>query len=617
MITFPLLQLINLFIGAFDDELARSALRLCVALAREPPCHRTVFMYDNRSSFHRESTLSNSMFDILTAASESSSSVHEILASRGKFTAATDQKSLQEGGTESDHPSNKKIDQVSGTGTNSSIPHIISCEKTSRSQKESETVNTVFLPRVYMHAKNDDTAKGSNELHFCSKCLGITGTAPAVVANIDVVIGNWKGLRNSDVAADERSLREIILADFVSVDSCHEHCAKCATASRKKHSERGKDSRNVPQNVSPWTKNNLCLLWRLRFLRSAGLAQGGLLDVTMYYQAVFVLCSFHTKLERLDIFSGRGSVILADLMSILDAGNSPTFPLLDNAYCVGNKVDQKLIQEKVTDSENGSSKTEYKIENGLEANSVKFDGKSTADPVVPLIAVPPDLTILACQCLIVILGRAEEISDEYKRRETDMGNRVKQMVSFEGVQRDLGLEKGQMGGRLIVLLKKVILLHAATDVPALTDHIMMRNNHSNNDNGNGSGNVKAVDEIETTATLDAQYQRLILLEQYLSLVMCCLPLKGALSTVIDNGMLSVFRTALSAPMQRPLKTDLGPSNSSHSEMKNGNEWQVFSRDLCGYSNAVLEMSLCMDSYITQVFTCVLLMMFSLSCLYHP
>jgi hypothetical protein len=568
-------------------------------------------MYDNRSSFHRESTLSNSMFDILTAANESSSSVHEILASRGKFTAATDQKSLQEGGTESDHSSNKKIDQVSGTGTNSTIPHIISCEKTSFSQKESEKVNTVFLSRVYMHAKNDDTTTGSNELHFCSKCLGSTGTASAVVANIDVVIGNWKGLRNSDVAADERSLREIILADFVSVDSSHEHCAKCAAASSKKHSERGKHSRNVPQNVSPWAKNNLCLLWRLRFLRSTGLAQGGLLDVTMYYQAVFVLCSFHTKLERLDIFSGRGSVILADLMSILDAGNSPTFPSLDNAYCVGIKVDQKLIQETVTDRGNGSSKVEYKIENDLEANSVKIKGKPTADPLAPLIAVPPDLTILACQCLIVILGRAEEISDEYKRRETDMGTRVKQMVSFEGVQRDLGLEKGQMGGRLIVLLKKVILLHAATDVPALIDHIMMRNNHSNNDNGNGNGNGngKAVDELEITAILDAQYQRLILLEQYLSLVMCCLPLKGALSTVIDNGMLSVFRTALSAPMQRPLKTDLGPSNSSHSEMKNRNEWQVFSRDLQGYSTAVLEMSLCMDSYITQVCTCVIFMMF--------
>jgi hypothetical protein len=143
-------------------------------------------------------------------------------------------------------------------------------------------------------------------------------------------------------------------------------------------------------------------------------------------------------------------------------------------------------------------------------------------------------------------------------------------------------------------------LHAATDVPALIDHIMTRCNHRNYDSGNGNGNGKAVDELETTATLDAQYQRLILLEQYLSLVMCCLPLKGALSTVIDNGMLSVFRTALSAPMQRPLKTDLGPSNSSHSEMKNSNEGEVFSKDLHGYSNAVLEMSLCMDSYITQV-----------------
>ena len=466
-----------------------------------------------------------------------------------------------------------------------------------------------------MNAKNDDTATGSNELHFCSKCLGSTGTASAVVANIDFVIGNWKGLRNSDVAADERSLREIILADFVSVDSSHEHCAKCATTSCKKHSERGKHSRNVSQNVSPWAKNYLCLLWRLRFLRSAGLAQGGLLDVTMYYQAVFVLCSFHSKLERLDIFSGRGSVILADLMSILDAGTSPTFPLLDNANCVGIKVDQKLIQETVTDSGNVSSKIEYHIENGSETKSVNFNGKPTADPVAPLIAVPPDLTILACQCLIVILGRAEEISDEYKRRETDMGTRVKQMMSFEGLQRDLGLEKGQMGGRLIVLLKKVILLHAATDVPALVDHIMMRNNHS--DNGNGNGNGKAVDELETTATLDAQYQRLILLEQYLSLVMCCLPLKGALSTVIDNGMLSVFRSALSAPMQRPLKTDLGPTNSSHSEMKYSNEGQVFSRDLHGYSNAVIEMSLCMDSYITQVCTCVLSMIFALSYLHHP
>ena len=571
-------------------------------------------MYDNRSSFHRESTLSNSLFDIITAASDSSSSVHEILASRGKFTAATDQKSLQEGGAESYYSSNKKIDQGSGTGINSTIPHVMNCEKISRSQKEFERVNTVFLSRVYMHAKNDDTATGSNELHSCSKCLQSTGKASAVVANIDVVIGNWKGLRISDVAADERSLKEIILADFVSVDSSHEHCAKCVTASSKKHSEGGRHSRIVPQNVSPWTKNSLCLLWRLRFLRSAGLAQGGLLDVTMYYQAVFVLCSFHTKLEKLDIFSGRGSDILADLVSILDAGNSPTFPLLEDAYCSGIEVDQKLTPKKVTVRENGSSNIEYKIEN--EANSVKFDGKPAADPAAPLITVPPDLTILACQCLIAILGRAEEISDEYnKRRETDMGARVKQMVSFEGVQRDLGLEKGQMGGRLVVLLKRVILLHAATDVPALVDHITMRDNHNNHDNGYGHG--KAVDESETTATLDAQYERLILLEQYLSLVMCCLPLKGALSTVIDNGMLSVFRTALSAPMQRSLKTDLGPSNSSHSEMKNRNEGQLFSMDLHGYGSAVLEMSLCMDSYIIQVRTSVIFMIFLLSCLYHP
>jgi hypothetical protein len=183
-----------------------------------------------------------------------------------------------------------------------------------------------------------------------------------------------------------------------------------------------------------------------------------------------------------------------------------------------------------------------------------------------------------------------------------MGTRVKQMVSFEGVQRDLGLEKGQMGGRLIVLLKKVILLHAATDVPALVDRIVMSNDNTDHDSSNGNG--KVVDESEAMGTLEAQYQRLILLEQYLSLVMCCLPLKGALSTMIDNGMLSVFRTALSAPMQRPLKTALAPSNPSHSEMKNRNKGQVSSSDLHGYCSAVLEMSLCMDSYITQVHTYV-------------
>ena len=618
--------MINLFVGAFDDELARSALRLLVALAMEPPCHRTVFIYENRNAFLTESLLSNSMFDILAAASGSGTRVNDVLATRGMFCAArssTDQKSTSSfEGTEK-----KESDDNKGSNTNASTPHNKSCEEIFLDQDECDKVSTIFPSRVYMHSKGDGSSADINEDNKCSKVIRNAGKSTETVANVDVVIGNWKGLRICDVAGDKRFLKDIILADFVSVDTNHEYCLKCTTVAGTKNIDQGKSVFNAsktPQDVSSWKKNSLCLLWRLRFIRSQSQNRDrdrkqfegprndwGVSDVIMYYQAVFILCVFHTKLERLDIFAGRGGIILADLMSILDAGNPPKSQLIDSSNRIGHEVVKRNLQLNSTSSENEINE----IEQDIEAYHALDDAISTVDAVAPLFAVPPELTILACQCLIVILRRAEEFPVDYdKRREMDLGPRLKQMVSFEGIQRDLGLEKGQMGGRLIVLLKKVILLHAATDIPSLVDHMMVCDNDNDSDSDNhddssqgrdrGRERTRKMDVIEARATLDTQYQRLILLEQYLSLTMCCLPLKGALSTMIDNGMLSTFRTALSAPLQRQPQTELRPSSSSSSGIIGSNREQISYTDLCGHCSAVLEMSLCMDSYITQVCACM-------------
>lgn len=626
--------MINLFVGAFDDELARSALRLLVALAMEPPCHRTVFIYENRSAFLTESLLSNSMFDILAAASGSGTRVNDVLATKGMFCAArscADQKSTSSfEGTE-----NKESGDNKSRNTNASTSHDKSFEGIFPEQNEYEKVSTIFPSRVYMHSNSDGTSVDFNEDNKCSKVIRNAGKSTGTVANIDVVIGNWKGLRVCDVAGDKRSLKDIILADFVSVDTSHEYCLKCTTVAGTKNIGQGKNVINAsktPQDVSSWKKNSLCLLWRLRFIRSQSQNRdrdrkqfegprndGGVSDVIMYYQAVFILCVFHTKLERLDIFAGRGGIILADLMSILDAGNTPKSQLIDSSNRIGHEVVKRNLQLISTSSENEINKIEHKIEQDVEVFHAPNDAISTVDAVAPLFAVPPELTILACQCLIVILRRAEEFPDEYdKRREMDLGPRLKQMVSFEGIQRDLGLEKGQMGGRLIVLLKKVILLHAATDIPSLVDHMMVCNNDNDNDSYNDNNDdssqgrgrergreiTRKMDVVEARATLDTQYKRLILLEQYLSLTMCCLPLKGALSTMIDNGMLSTFRTALSAPLQRQVQKDLRPSSSLSSGIIGSDNAQISYSDLYGHCGAVLEMSLCMDSYITQVRTCI-------------
>ena len=639
-----------MFVGAFDDELARSALRLLVALAMEPPCHRTVFIYENRNAFLTESLLSNSMFDILAAAGGSGTSLNEVLATRGILCASrsrTDEKSTSSSkgiarGYESE---DKELGDKKGSITNASNPHNKSCEGIFLDhnecencegifldQNECEKVSTIFPARVYMHSKGDGNSTDIKEEKKCSKFIRNVGKSTGTVANVDVVIGNWKGLRISDVADDKRSLKEIILTDFVSVDTNHEYCLKCTTATvaSVKSSDHDKNvihASRTTQDVSSWTKNSLCLLWRLRFIRSQSQRQnrdreqlgghrneGCVSDVIMYYQAVFILCVFHTKLERLDIFAGRGGIILADLMSILDTGNPPKLQITDSSSRIGQEVVEMNLRVNSTPSKDEINKIEHKIEQDVEVYHALNDAMSTVDAVAPLFAVSPELTILACQCLIVILRRAEEFPDEYdKRREMDLGPRLKQMVSFEGIQRDLGLEKGQMGGRLIVLLKKLILLHAATDIPALVDHMIdgcdSNSDNDNHDNssqgrekGRGRGRTRKMDVVEARAMLDTQYQRLLLLEQYLSLTMCCLPLKGALSTMIDNGMLSTFRAALSAPMQRQSPTDPRPSSSSSSGIIGSNREQISYSDLYGHCSAVLEMSLCIDSYITQVRT---------------
>ena len=132
----------------------------------------------------------------------------------------------------------------------------------------------------------------------------------------------------------------------------------------------------------------------------------------------------------------------------------------------------------------------------------------------------------ACACLIAILDRAtepgEDTDDEdLRRRGRKAPKKPQQMPAFAAVQRLLGLERGQMGGLLVQLVRQELhWLHST-----------------------GAG--------QTAHPVGAAaLERMLWVEELLSLTIKAAPLlRGALTTVLDNGLLSVLQ-AIATPKRR-------------------------------------------------------------------
>ena len=551
-------QLVNLLLGAFDDELASSALRVFVALAVSPLYHRTVFMCEHRSALHTEASLSNSLFDIVLAAGETRMSVEQILAIRKHRSADRSNDADPESAAadaDGDDIKTKAREKMRDNGeSNTALGYFYGVN-------ESEAVVTTFPSRIRLHSKTDgatvaetDAEKGHNLVkHKLTQPVALSNSS--VVTKISAVIENWKCITNGDLSADDRPLRDIILSDFVRIESTAE-------------SQKASNAKTGKQLAVPWAENNLCLLWRLRFLRAqrhrgSSVVQGseeGLKGVMLFYQAVLVLNACHLNSSKIsDFFSGKGGPILSDLVCILQSRHRQ-------------------------DSSEGLSSMPIVMNSSTE-------GMNAAYQIVPLC-----LTTVACQCLKAILGRAEEVAIESQRRRDPEGsNPMKQMPSFERIQSDLGLERGQVGGLLVELLRTEIVVLIQIDIIAVI---------------NSTATAESEVEVSAATALILQhYDRLLYVEQLLVLTMCCLPLQGALSTVIDNGILSLFQDALSVPRIKTKNLNSARSDSPNSEVKNEIRETLYvprkvKTDLCdelnGLCGALSELRLCVDSFIAQM-----------------
>jgi hypothetical protein len=547
---------VNLLLGAFDDELASSALRVFVALAVSPLYHRTVFMCEHRSALHTEASLSNSLFDIVLAAGETRMSVEQILAIRKHRSAdRSNDADLESAATatgDGDDIKTKAREKLRYNGDIAAVGWFFGLN-------ENDAVETTFPSRIRLHSKTDgaivaetDAEKGVSLVkQKLSQPIALPGND--VVTKRSAVIENWKCITNGELSADDRPLQEIILSDFVRIVRPEDSQKACKTKT-------GKDL------AVSWAENNLCLLWRLRFLRaqrhrgsSAVLgSEEGLRGVMLFYQAVLVLNACHLNSSKIsDFFSGKGGPILSDLVCILQSRHRQDSP---------------------------------------ESYIMSMNNSQEGTVTIAYLDVPLSLTTVACQCLKAILGRAEEVAIESQRRRDPEGsNPMKQMPSFERIQSDLGLERGQMGGLLIELLRKEIVVLIQIDIIEVI---------------NSTAAAESAAEVSAANTLILQhYDRLLYVEQLLVLTMCCLPLQGALSTVIDNGILSLFQDALSVPRIKSKNLNSARSDSPNSEVKNEiRETKYVSRkvksticdELNGLCGALSELRLCVDSFIAQM-----------------
>ena len=99
-------------------------------------------------------------------------------------------------------------------------------------------------------------------------------------------------------------------------------------------------------------------------------------------------------------------------------------------------------------------------------------------------------------------------------------------------------------------------------------------------------------EIQSAiGTIKRSYRKLEYIEQLIGLMMSSLPLQGALTTFIDNGMLSLIQSALAVHHEhqvgKPEVCQVGQSNSLIDQLE-------------GHCAALLELRLCVDSFLVQI-----------------
>jgi hypothetical protein len=582
--------LVSLLLGAYDDGLATGALQVFSALTAAPCQHRTVFFNDHDTILHKEASLSDSLFDIVIAAGDNMMSVDQILSIR-KFRGSSSSSSISEvtdvANSDGRNNGNENDDSCFyGLAihelVNTSFPSRRKCHSNKRKvvkQMKYSVIDGNHHQSVHKASVGSDGVQDSStetkgvDLSLTSSNSsydiptdnntlidgnGLSSRQAAVSSTSTTLsIGNWKGVTNEMLVTDERSLREIFLEDFVrrsTFSICQEN-----------QRERGDCGRTCSSSLRA---NGLCLLWRLRFIRCQyykhslhyrspaeaaeeqsipkispenestsqrsveeslplsiasveemkAIEMEGMVGVRVYYQAVRILLASHPNSHKISsFFLHKGDGILSDLITIL------------------------RCKQRGQSEGNGAN-------NDGDDHAISSPEVSTA---IVKINIPDELCNLACQCLIAILSRAEDLDDEDGHRQGK--SCFKQMPPFECIQERLGLERGQIGGLLVNLLREELVFLA----------------YSGSKRSYHTGAANSMDKVEdsnsnvieglslsdhpspfipiryrdiTVAIARDGYNRLIWMEQLLLILMACLPLPGVLTTIVDNGFMSLIQS---------------------------------------------------------------------------
>ena len=551
---FNYTQHVNLYLGAFDDQLASSALRVFYALAAEPPNHRTVFLYDHSCRLHRDASLSNFLFDIIVAAGTNRISVEDILTARLLHDIVSD--------TESkgayDDPNTAMCSSPNilfHSGAVDEIGDSNNCRHYFRGLKEKQLIETSFPSRSQFYStspircgasdrcsRSSSSSSSNSSSSRGDTVLGSEDAVPVIslrTTTATATIGNWMGRTYSDVACDRRSVRDILFKDFI------RPAIFTSSSSVTRNWKRNGSDKDVT-----WTDNCLCMLWRLRFIRceqrdwhQSITAVQGVVSLKMYYQAVQVLMACHPNSAKISAFFQHiGRPILSDLIRVL-----------------GSRGAQNTRSSKPTDFTDSRTK-------GSGGHGVVIS---------PLL--PDDFCCVACQCLIAILGRAEDAEQDRDVHRDQSSSRLREMPSFERIQRDLGLGRGNTGGLLVGIVADEMLYLTHTDVVSVI-----------------AGTATAATDFEIRTAIDLiglHYRRLVYIENLISLMMVTLPLPGVLTILIDSGILSLIQAALSIPADA-----IQTSPKAHL----GGERNLLMETLESHCGALLEVRLCVDSFLVQV-----------------
>ena len=146
----------------------------------------------------------------------------------------------------------------------------------------------------------------------------------------------------------------------------------------------------------------------------------------------------------------------------------------------------------------------------------------------------------------------ESEDDEDRRRRSHKPPKTPHMmVPFEAAQRMLGLERGQMGGLLLTLVRQELgwlqSQYSNTNTTGISTSSV---------GGHGSvASSTPLSDVEEEAAMTAVMMRMLWVEQLLWLCIKTATLPGALTTVLDNGVLSLLQSLVSPSRHRRGRAD--------------------------------------------------------------